>query len=266
MGKYDQIIPFIPLQSTTSCNKIIPAGGHHRLSTSSSIILDFDADFQYHPITTTTTTTTPRHSSTLFHRLNRAFSAFLRSFLPATTRCLSIVPAPPSISPTLGRKVTVTFFGRRRGHVSLVVQAGPKTEPVLLFGLPITTATLAREMTSSSSGMVRIAVECEKGREELVGPTGCREWTMYCNGRECGKARERWCGEWERHVLGMVGRVSVGAGVIPEKDGKSTEGEVVYMRARFERVVGGSDSEALYMMNPERGGGGPELSIFFLRV
>ncbi|CAI0552624.1 unnamed protein product [Linum tenue] len=39
----------------------------------------------------------------------------------------------------------------------------------------------------------------------------------------------------------------------------------MYMRARFERVVGSKDSEAFYMMNPEDGSGGPELSLYLLR-
>jgi uncharacterized protein (TIGR01570 family) len=41
----------------------------------------------------------------------------------------------------------------------------------------------------------------------------------------------------------------------------------MYMRARFERVVGSRDSEAFYMMNPDcNNGGGPELSVYLLRV
>lgn len=93
---------------------------------------------------------------------------------------------------------------------------------------------------------------------------------MYCNGRKCGYAMSRTCGESDWHVLGTVQSVSVGAGVIPvvengKKSGGSSEGELLYMRARFERVVGSRDSEAFYMMNPD-GNGGPELSIFLLRI
>jgi uncharacterized protein (TIGR01570 family) len=60
----------------------------------------------------------------------------------------------------------------------------------------------------------------------------------------------------------------MGAGVIPAACGGG-EGDVMYMRARFERVVGSRDSEAFYMMNPDSstgGNGGPELSIYLLRV
>lgn len=95
---------------------------------------------------------------------------------------------------------------------------------------------------------------------------------MYCNGRNCGYAVSRTCGDLDWHVLSTVQSVSVGAGVIPlledaggRKEGGGSEGELMYMRARFERVVGSRDSEAFYMLNPD-GNGGPELSIFLLRI
>lgn len=99
-------------------------------------------------------------------------------------------------------------------------------------------------------------------------------WTMYCNGRKCGYAHSRECTDSDWHVLSTVQSVSVGAGVIPvvaDVGGRKMsaaaagEGELLYMRAKFERVVGSRDSEAFYMMNPD-GNGGPELSIFLLRI
>lgn len=131
-------------------------------------------------------------------------------------------------------------------------------------------ATLVKEM---SSGLVRIALECEKshaprgggGKTKLFSePT----WSMYCNGRKYRYAQSRACSASDWHVLSMVQSVSVGAGVIPVVDDgvkRKDEGELLYMRARFERVVGSRDSEAFYMMNPD-GSGGPELSIFLLRI
>jgi uncharacterized protein (TIGR01570 family) len=96
---------------------------------------------------------------------------------------------------------------------------------------------------------------------------------MYCNGRKLGLAVSRTCGESDWHVLSTVRSVSVGAGVIPvvddgKKGSRSSEGlgELLYMRARFERVVGSRDSEAFYMLNPDGSNGGPELSIFLLRI
>ncbi|KAL8225368.1 hypothetical protein R6Q57_017925 [Mikania cordata] len=186
-----------------------------------------------------------------------------------------------SITPSLGRKVTGTLFGNRRGHVSFAVQYDLRSAPVLIIELAVSTAALVKEM---SSGLVRIALECEKLKQpaRLVKRGGgklCREpmWTMYCNGRKCGYAAYKACTDSDWHVLTTVQSVSVGAGVIPvlEEDGRKSnvsggggggsDGELVYMRAKFERVVGSRDSEAYYMMNPDQNGG-PELSIFMLRI
>nr|XP_043622858.1 protein MIZU-KUSSEI 1-like [Erigeron canadensis] len=173
-----------------------------------------------------------------------------------------------SLKPSPGRKVTGTLFGNRRGHVSFAVQYDPRTQPILIVELAVSTAALVREM---SSGLVRIALECEK----LHGPNNMKlfhepMWSMYCNGKKCGYAQTRACNESDWHVLSTVQSISAGAGVIPvvEDGGKlggKSQGELLYMRARFERVVGSRDSEAFYMMNPD-GSGGPELSIFLLRI
>uniref|UniRef100_A0ACD5Z4I5 Uncharacterized protein n=1 Tax=Avena sativa TaxID=4498 RepID=A0ACD5Z4I5_AVESA len=130
------------------------------------------------------------------------------------------------------------------------------------------TGALVREM---SSGLVRLALECEKPpllagekrRALLEEPT----WRAYCNGLKCGYAVRRECGADEWRVLGAVEPVSVGAGVLPDDcaDAGAGEGDLMYMRAKFERVVGSRDSEAFYMMNPD-GSGVPELSIYLLRV
>ncbi|KAL0428539.1 UNVERIFIED_CONTAM: protein MIZU-KUSSEI 1 [Sesamum latifolium] len=190
---------------------------------------------------------------------------YLPSILSPTCRWLSI-PTPLSITPSLGRKVTGTLFGHRRGHVSFAVQDDPRSEPVFLIELAVSTATLVKEM---SSGLLRIALECEKAHPPRIRLFGEPVWTMYCNGRQCGYAQSRACTDSDWHVLSTVQSVSVGAGVIPVVDdgrkGSASEGELLYMRARFERVVGNRDSEAFYMLNPD-GNGGPELSIFLLRI
>uniref|UniRef100_A0A0D3ERQ9 Protein MIZU-KUSSEI 1 n=1 Tax=Oryza barthii TaxID=65489 RepID=A0A0D3ERQ9_9ORYZ len=106
------------------------------------------------------------------------------------------------------------------------------------------------------------------GGRKLVEET---VWRAYCNGRSCGYAVRRECGAADWRVLRALEPVSMGAGVIPAACGGG-EGDVMYMRARFERVVGSRDSEAFYMMNPDCGGsgsnnnGGPELSVYLLRV
>ncbi|CAL5399543.1 unnamed protein product [Camellia sinensis] len=165
----------------------------------------------------------------------------------------------------LGTRVVGTLFGYRRGHVHLAFQEDPKSSPAFLVELATPTSVLVREM---ASGLVRIALECEK-KTEKKGMKLIEEpiWRTYCNGKKCGYAMRRECGAEEWKVLGAVGPVSMGAGVLPETGNNETgsEGEVMYMRAKFERVVGSKDSEAFYMMNPD-GHGGPELSIYLLRV
>ncbi|KAG8059668.1 hypothetical protein GUJ93_ZPchr0002g25198 [Zizania palustris] len=167
----------------------------------------------------------------------------------------------------LGSCVTGTIFGRRRGRVHVALQMDTRSPPVLLVEMAAySTGALVREM---SSGLVRLALECEKTplnagekrRALLEEPT----WRAYCNGRKCGYAVRRECGADEWKVLGAVEPVSIGAGVLPDDTAAGAEGDLMYMRAKFERVVGSRDSEAFYMMNPD-GSGGPELSIYLLRV
>ena len=159
-----------------------------------------------------------------------------------------------------------TLFGHRRGHVHFAFQEDPKLNPTFLIELATPTSILVREM---ASGLVRIALECERKMERknvklLEEPI----WRTYCNGRKCGYGNRRECGAEEWKILKALEPISMGAGVLPAASGNGgggSEGEVMYMRAKFERVVGSKDSEAFYMMNPD-GSGGPELSIYLLRV
>ena len=182
----------------------------------------------------------------------------------------------------LGARLTGTLYGHRRGHVHLAFQVDPRACPALLLELAAPTASLVREM---ASGLVRIALECDRAKAAArafpsaaaaatSGGGGGRKlveekvWRAYCNGKGCGYAVRRECGAADWRVLRALEAVSMGAGVIPAACGGG-EGDVMYMRARFERVVGSRDSEAFYMMNPDSstgGNGGPELSIYLLRV
>ncbi|KAJ8624152.1 hypothetical protein MRB53_032682 [Persea americana] len=164
-------------------------------------------------------------------------------------------------APSVGRRVVGTLFGRKHSHASLAIQLDPRSDPVLLLELAISTFSLAREM---ASGMARIALQCERGATSRVQLVQEPLWTMYCNGKRCGYAVSRTCGESDWHVLRAVERVSVGAGVLPAEE--KGRGQVMYMRSRFERVVGSKESEAFYMLNLDEGNGGPELTIFLLRI
>ncbi|XP_002458221.1 protein MIZU-KUSSEI 1 [Sorghum bicolor] len=179
----------------------------------------------------------------------------------------------------LGARLTGTLYGHRRGHVHLAFQVDPRACPALLLELAAPTASLVREM---ASGLVRIALECDRAKGAACaaaatngGGGGGRKlveekaWRAYCNGKGCGYAVRRECGAADWRVLRALEPVSMGAGVIPAACGGGGEGDVMYMRARFERVVGSRDSEAFYMMNPDSstgGNGGPELSVYLLRV
>ncbi|KAL6646031.1 hypothetical protein ACP70R_014879 [Stipagrostis hirtigluma subsp. patula] len=172
---------------------------------------------------------------------------------------------------------TVTLFGHRRGRLSLAIHEDTRSPPVFLIELPMLAAALHREM---ATGTVKLALESDtrSARRRLLEEY---VWAVYCNGRKAGYAiRRKDASDDERHVLRLLRGVSMGAGVLPpppdetRRGGATTpsagpDGELTYMRARVERVVGSKDSEAFYMINPDDGSDGgdraPELSIFLVR-
>ncbi|XP_020219566.1 protein MIZU-KUSSEI 1 [Cajanus cajan] len=162
---------------------------------------------------------------------------------------------------------TGTIFGYRKGRVSLAIQEDTREMPIFLIELPMLASALNKEM---GSDIVRIALESEtrtnkkKLLEEFV-------WGVYCNGRKVGYSiRRKQMSDDELQVMQHLRGVSMGAGVLPSaSDHKECDGEMTYMRARFQRVLGSKDSEAFYMINPDTHNTshsqGPEFSIFFLR-
>lgn len=167
----------------------------------------------------------------------------------------------PSMSPPSGvDSVTITFFGHRKGkRVSLCIQHHMQT--LLFLQLSVPTASLAREM---QSGVLRITLACNGEDSDSLYEVPV--WRMYWNGRKVGygvrRANEV---KGEEGVLRVMRKVSVGAGVVKLGGGREDEEEgVMYMRARFERVVGSADVEAFHMINPV-GCVGQELSVFLIR-
>nr|XP_043616632.1 protein MIZU-KUSSEI 1-like [Erigeron canadensis] len=160
---------------------------------------------------------------------------------------------------------TGTLFGHRRGRVSLAIQEDPHRPPVFVIELPMSSSAFQKEMASD---IVRLSLESEtrshkkKVLEEFV-------WAVYCNGKKYGYSiRRKQMTDDELHVMQSLRGVSMGAGVLPglsEKD-SAFDGELTYMRARFERVAGSKDSESFHMINPEGAENDQELSIFFVRV
>ncbi|KAL7083779.1 hypothetical protein ACP275_14G183200 [Erythranthe tilingii] len=167
-----------------------------------------------------------------------------------------------------GKQMTGTLFGHRKSRVNLAIQENSRCLPLLVLELSIQTGKLLQDM---GLGLVRIALECEKNPSEKIKLIDEPIWTMYCNGRKVGYAVKRDPTDDDLKVMQVLHAVSMGAGVLPagESGGGEAaavgEGELTYMRAHFEKVVGSKDSETYYMMNPD-GNSGPELSIFFVRV
>ncbi|KAJ0248736.1 hypothetical protein HA466_0157940 [Hirschfeldia incana] len=228
----------------------------------------------------------PSSSSTVITP-KRKLQSFAVSRLRSVIASLSSRARPGSNSSGLGSRVVGTLFGSRRGHVHFSVQKDPTSPPAFLIELATPISGLVKEM---ASGLVRIALECDKSKEEGGGENGDRRrrgggdktkvaiprrlveepmWRTYCNGKKCGFATRRDCGEKEKKVLKALEMVSMGAGVLPETEetsvGGGGGGDIMYMRAKFERIVGSRDSEAFYMMNPDSNGA-PELSIYLLRI
>ncbi|KAJ0964989.1 hypothetical protein J5N97_026127 [Dioscorea zingiberensis] len=158
--------------------------------------------------------------------------------------------------------ITGTFFGYRRGRVSFCLQDDSRSSPLLLLDFAIPTAQLAREMRH---GLLRIALECdrENARSRTSSLFAVPVWSMYCNGRKVGFAVRRQMNDGDAAVFKLMQTVSVGAGVLPGKS-NAGDGELMYLRASFERVIGSLDSESFHMINPV-GSSGQELSVFLLR-
>ncbi|KAJ0987140.1 hypothetical protein J5N97_005496 [Dioscorea zingiberensis] len=202
-------------------------------------------------------------------RFRRSFRSLVECMVPA---CCAFQPSPVSsdedsdsvyASSSSSSTVTGTFFGYRRGRVSFCLHDDSRTSPLLLLDFAIPTAQLAREMRH---GLLRIALECSAAsrRSSPASPLfSVPVWTMYCNGRRVGFAVKRQMNGADAAVFKLMQKVSVGAGVLPGKS-DGGDGELMYLRASFERVVGSHDSESFHMINPV-GSSGQELSIFLLR-
>ncbi|KAK7317003.1 hypothetical protein RJT34_00875 [Clitoria ternatea] len=163
-----------------------------------------------------------------------------------------------------GAKVCVTLFGHRKGRVSLSVQENPKCLPSLVVELSMHTNTLQKEM---AAGMVRVALECDKRPEK--DKTRVMEeplWSMYCNGKKNGYGVKRDATDEDLYVMELLKAVTMGAGVLPLRSDvdDADGGQLAYIRAPFEHVIGSKDSETLYMLSPQ-GNSGPDLTIFFVR-
>ncbi|EHA8591313.1 protein MIZU-KUSSEI 1 [Cocos nucifera] len=183
--------------------------------------------------------------------------------------CCGFQPAADESSNTASTTTTTTvigtFFGYRRGRVSFCLHDDSSTSsraaaPLLLLEFAVPTAYLAREM---QHGLLRIALECDRARARSASLFRVSAWSMYCNGRKVGFAVRRQMSDGDAAVFKLMQSISVGAGVLPGES-KSGDGDLMYLRASFKRVIGSVDSESFHMINPV-GSTGQQLSIFLLR-
>ncbi|XP_034901828.1 protein MIZU-KUSSEI 1 [Populus alba] len=205
-----------------------------------------------------------KHKPKVFRILRSVFRTFPILTSPACKISVLSGGLSESARGISGSKVTGTLFGYRKGRVSLSVQENPRCLPSLVVELAMQTSVLQKEM---STGMLRIALECEKRSDkDKIRVLDEPLWKMFCNGRKGGYGVKRDASEEDLNVMELLKAVSMGAGVLPGNSVvEGPDGELAYMRAHFERVMGSKDSETLYMISPE-GDTGPELSIFFMRV
>ncbi|OAY83461.1 Protein MIZU-KUSSEI 1 [Ananas comosus] len=184
-------------------------------------------------------------------------------------------PRPSRTPSSASSRTTGTLFGHRKARIALAIQDTPQSpSPSLLLELAVPTGKFMQEMAADH---LRVALECDKRNlpdisdGAAVGPSRLLDeplWTAYVNGRKAGYAVRRDPTDGDLAVARLLRTVSAGAGVLPADvvgDGREGEGDLAYMRAHFDRVVGGKDSESFYMLNPD-GNNGPELSIFFVRI
>lgn len=171
-----------------------------------------------------------------------------------------------------------TIFGRRTGRVTFCVQRNAAMPPPFLFELSVPMQSLAAEM---GSGLLRIALECHRpnGNNAAAGGSGSSSsrnmWKASCNGRDVGYATRRRPTDWDRSVLESMKTMTSGVGALPPamaqegdpQDGGG-EGEILYMRATYQRIVGSKDAVSFHLISPGTAGGSPpqELSVFLLRT
>ncbi|CAH9146715.1 unnamed protein product [Cuscuta epithymum] len=177
--------------------------------------------------------------------------------------------ASAAVLPRSSKTMVVgTIFGHRRGgHVWFCVQHDRlNTRPSLLLELSIAATTLTQEM---GGGLVRIALEFKNDSPESelshCPLHSIPLWTLFCNGRKLGFAVRRKPTQQTRLMLKTMQSISVGAGVIPSGFGSGDGPEdLMYMRANYECIIGGADSESFHLINPDEGPG-QEFSIYLLR-
>ncbi|KAK8945330.1 hypothetical protein KSP40_PGU015947 [Platanthera guangdongensis] len=211
-----------------------------------------------------------RHRGHKPPKVFRLFRSVFRSFPIITPACRFHPSLPRAAGSAIhvdghihgAARTTGTLFGHRKSRISIAIQDNPRSIPLLLLELAVPTARFMQDM---GTGLLRVALECEKKSGDRTRLLDEQLWSAFVNGRKIGYAQRRDPNDADLRVLQLLHAVSMGAGVLPPELSEPGDGELTYMRAHFDRVVGSRDSETFYMLNPD-GNSGPELSIFFVRL
>ena len=175
------------------------------------------------------------------------------------------IPPPPPAGGVLGRAMKSRSYGGS-SYLSTISMGRSSNLQELMVAEDHGAAGRAQSGRRQAEGR-----RCEQ-LQLVEEPT----WIMYCNGRKLGVANGRPPAHADLQVLSVMQAVSMGAGILPparvggpQKDGlahkEGDDDDILYIRSRFERVIGSNNCEAFYMMNPD-GHGGPEISILLLRI
>lgn len=152
---------------------------------------------------------------------------------------------PPSPPPRPSR--TLIFGGHRRGHVWVCFQHDRLSpNPTLLLQLSIPTHLLVKEM---QPGLLQVTLSNPPHSQlRSCALHSVPVWTLSINGKQFGFAvRLKPTGQI-RVMLQTVQSTTVGPGVNPS--GLDPGGDLMYMRANYEWVIGGPDSESFHLINP----------------
>ncbi|KAK6160908.1 hypothetical protein DH2020_004289 [Rehmannia glutinosa] len=181
-------------------------------------------------------------------RFRRSFRTLVECMVPLVAPFLP--PPPPTRSPA-----TPTPSPAPSSATVKAAESASASKTTSEFAVP--TSYLAREM---QYGLLRIALECDRRRHKDCSLYDVPVWCLYCNGRKVGFAIRRQMTTADTTVLKLMQSVSVGAGVLPKPE---DDGDLLYLRATFDRVIGSADSESFHMINPV-GSSGQELSAHFV--
>ncbi|KAJ3669174.1 hypothetical protein LUZ60_011124 [Juncus effusus] len=164
--------------------------------------------------------------------------------------------------------VTGTVFGLKipDGHLHFAIQLDPKSPPLLVIELATCTKSFLSDL---AEGPVQFMLTCMK---DCTGMTGTSisiyeewKWTERNNGRIAGSVWR--CIEQTVNLefLNLVEHVTCGAGVVQDYEDKGMKGDLMFMRANFERVKRSFDWEDLTMVGSVEKGC-PEISFSFSRA